>query len=123
MSIKESVTLDEAIAILNRALDEDRVAISELMLDHKVECNGALADDKTIQVGKRLKLGEHVSTVGVLGILNGLFGIDDDMYDTHYGAIGAQVDKDDGTIQLFSRVDHEKVRDWLDDQEKKNGQE
>jgi hypothetical protein len=67
-------------------------------------------------MGKRLK-------VGVLGILNGLFGIDDDMYDTHYGAIGAQVDKDDGTIQLFSRVDHEKVRDWLDDQEKKNGQE
>jgi hypothetical protein len=93
------------------------------MLDHQVECNGALADDETIQVGKRLKLGEYVSTVGVLGILNGLFGIDDDMYDTHYGAIGAQVDKDDGIIQLFSRVDHEKVRDWLDDQEKKNGQE
>jgi len=120
MPIKESVTLDEAIAILNRALEEDRVAISELMLDHKVECNGALADDETIQVGKRLKLGESVSTVGVLGILNGLFGIDDDMYDTHYGAIGAQVDKDDGTIQSFSRVDHEKVRDWLDSREEED---
>jgi hypothetical protein len=120
MPIKESVTLDDAIAILNRALEEDRVAISELILDHKVECNGALADDETIQVGKRLKLGEPVSTVGVLGILNGLFGIDDDMYDTQYGAIGAQVDKDDGTIQSFSRVDHEKVRDWLDSREEED---
>lgn len=104
MPIKQSVTLDETICVLNRALQKDRDAISKLFLRRKVKCNDELADDETIQVGKR----GNSPTIGPIGILNGLFGIDDDMdtgYGTCYGAIGARVG-DDGNIVTFEKVDH-----------------
>jgi hypothetical protein len=106
--IKESVTIDEVIAILNRALEEDRGAISELMLDHKVVCNKGLAEDETIQVGRRTKSGNSENIVGVLGLLNGLFGVNDGEHGTHYGAIAARVDGKEGIIKSFTRLDHEK---------------
>jgi hypothetical protein len=108
MPIKESVTIDEAITIPNRALEKDHGAISELILDHKVVCNEELAEDETIQVGRRTKFGNSKNMVGVLGLLNGIFGVNDGEHGTHYGAIAARVDGKEGIIRSFTRLDREK---------------
>lgn len=69
--------IDQAITVLNEAFDADRVAITLLMLRSRVPCNDALAEHPTIQVGRddygRLE-------VGPLGLINGLFGVDDESY-------------------------------------------
>lgn len=67
--------IDIAIDILNEALEADREAICKL-LDYKVECNDSLANHATIQVG----MLNGKSQVGMLGIINGLFGVDEDGY-------------------------------------------
>jgi len=70
--IKESITLDEAIAFLNSLIKVDANAMEGLVL-HKVPCNDDMVDHETVQV-KRTEF-EVVGHVGMLGILNGLFGI------------------------------------------------
>lgn len=59
-----------AVAVLNSALEADRAAVSKLFA-YRVECNAALRDHPTIQVGG----GDKYSDVGVMGVINGLFGI------------------------------------------------
>lgn len=71
--IKQSVTVDEVIAYLNELIDIDRVAIAALIAN-RVPCNEELAKHPTVQV-----YAQHGGyLVGMLGILNGLFGICDD---------------------------------------------
>lgn len=72
--IKESITPDEAIELLNSAIKADKAAIDNLV-NARVACNLELADHPTIQVGC---YGGKGCNVGLLGILNGLFGIADD---------------------------------------------
>ena len=68
--IRESITVDQALEVLNRAVDSDREAIQNL-IDCRVCCNDKLSADPEIQVGI-YHIGKP--TVGVLGLLNGLFG-------------------------------------------------
>ena len=49
MENARSVTAEEAVEILNRALSRDRVAVSQILLA-RVPCNADLADDETVQV-------------------------------------------------------------------------
>jgi hypothetical protein len=97
MQTRESITIDEAIAILNKALKIDRRAISGLVLDHRVRCNSELFEDETIPVSRSSFNGCFI--VGLLDILNGLFG-------------GIRINFDPGTglIKSFSRMDSEKNR-------------
>lgn len=71
--IKEFITPDEAIELLNSAIKADKEAINNLV-NSRVACNLELAEHPTIQVGCDIEECE----VGLLGILNGLFGIADD---------------------------------------------
>jgi len=57
----------EAVAVLNRALAADPVAMNTLFA-YRVNCNQQLSDDPTIQVAS-------ANTVSVLGLINGLLGI------------------------------------------------
>ena len=82
--IKESVIVDEVIALLNEAVALDRKAMENL-LNARVECNEALADHPTIQVSNYFVPGKYV--VGILGILNGIFGISE----TGFGVIAANM--------------------------------
>ena len=67
------VTVDAAIAVLNRALEADPKALSDLVAA-RVPCNAALADDPTVQCGE---CGCIPLAVGLLGIINGIFGADE----------------------------------------------
>jgi hypothetical protein len=71
-----SISLDDAIVFLNEALALDPEGITRLV-NARVPCNLALADHPTIQCGV-VSLGPLAHEVGLLGILNGLFGIRDD---------------------------------------------
>lgn len=93
MPIKQSITIQDAIDLLNDALKCDPVAITSLT-SHRVLCNLKLADHKLIQVGSN----EGTYRVGLLGIINGLFGVDD----KGYGPIAAIVDVFDLTVERFT---------------------
>lgn len=84
--MKTKLLMAEAfVAVLNRALESDSAAIDQLF-DHRVKCNEALADDPSIQVRAR---DGGVTTLGVLGLINGLIGISD----YGFGLIAAEVEE------------------------------
>ena len=71
MQQRSSVTIQEVVDYLNELMELDRVAVGAL-INNRVPCNQALAEHPTCQV--RAQDGGHV--VGLLGILNGMFGVD-----------------------------------------------
>lgn len=78
--IEDPVSVDQAIRVLNQATEDDRQAMAALVED-RIPCSRRLARHPSIQVGRAH--GGH--RVGMLGIINGLFGIDD----RGYGPISA----------------------------------
>jgi hypothetical protein len=71
----DSVSLQDAIAYLNDLIELDAAAIVAL-INQRVPCNRQLAEHETCQVYKT----DDGYVVGLLGILNGLFGIRSDGY-------------------------------------------
>ena len=93
----KTVTLEHALEILNQAVAADSRAMTYLLAS-RVQCNHQLSDHPTIQCGK-----DHcgkVATVGLLGILNGIFGKRED----GYGHITAVL-KDGGDVSGFVETD------------------
>ena len=70
--MNDSVTVDDAISLLNDLIILDRPAIAAL-LANRVPCNENLAKHPTVQVTYQ----HHSYHVGMFGIINGLFGVDD----------------------------------------------
>lgn len=81
--LKESVTPQDVVDLLNEIAKTDKEALKAL-INLRVPCNKALADHPTIQTVN--KDGQYV--VGILGILNGLFGVGPD----HYGCLSVVED-------------------------------
>lgn len=91
--LRENVSYYEVVSILNRALEADPAAIQQLV-HNRVICNKKIADDESIQVGRRRTGGYRV---GILGVLNGLFGQKKD----GSGVIAAKYDMETGEIVRF----------------------
>jgi len=68
------VKAKDAVAFLNEAFEADPKAIAALV-DARVPCNERMASHETIQVQEN---EDKSCSVGLLGILNGLFGINHD---------------------------------------------
>ncbi len=83
---RNEVTVDQVVELLNAALALDDVAITNL-LQTRVACNKKLAEHQTIQVGLQPH-SEKEYEVGILGLINGMFGIDEESW----GAIAAELD-------------------------------
>lgn len=98
--LKETVSIDDVLEVLNRIVNTDPQAAHDL-IETRVDCSDALAKDPTIQVAKKevAMLGTTAKfySVGILGVLNGIFGVHDD----NYGAIQVTME-DDGTVVGFS---------------------
>lgn len=75
--IKNQISIDEVIEFLNSLLIYDRQAIQNL-INIRVFCNKELAEHPTIQTLKE----EGYYYVGMVGILNGLFGIRENGFGT-----------------------------------------
>lgn len=91
--IRLAASIRHAVDVLNRALCADPDAVAELV-NARVPCNLSLAKDPTIQVAADGDGGTY--RVGLLGIVNGIFGIDGD----GWGPITAQFD-DRGKLEEF----------------------
>lgn len=89
--IRNIVTIDRAITLLNEILELDSKALHSL-INSRVSCNKELANHPTIQVNE-------FHQVGLLGVLNGLFGIDKN----GWGGICMVVTKE-GKIEGFKRT-------------------
>jgi hypothetical protein len=72
--IKRSVTAEDAVALLNEAARLDPTALRAL-IETRHRCTPDLADHPTIQVGFD---EEDNFCINLVGVLNGLFGIDDE---------------------------------------------
>jgi len=83
----DTVTIDETIGFLNKLISVDSEAVHDLV-ETRVPCNEEFANHPTVQVVSG-QSGQEAQ-VGLLGILNGLFGIDN----KGYGPISAIFDKD-----------------------------
>lgn len=92
---ESSVTIARAIELLNEliALDEDAVTA---LFENRVPCNEALADHPTVQI---VVNAENKYTVGLLGIINGMFGVDG----RGIGQIGAAYSDETGKVLYCMR--------------------
>lgn len=68
--IQNATTIAAAVDYLNSLAEADRTAV-EALIEHRVLCNDALRRHPTCQAG-----GTPV-VVGMLGVINGLFGTDE----------------------------------------------
>ena len=79
--LKETVTIDEVLEVLNRIVKTDPQAAHDLV-ETRVDCNDSLVKDPTIQVAKEeipmLGTTGTFYSVGLLGVLNGIFGVHED---------------------------------------------
>lgn len=88
-------TPEECIEVLNRIHAADPTVLPALIA-HRVACNKAVADDPTVQVGRYGPPQSDIWEVGLLGVINGIFGI----REGSQGWIGAYYD-DDRTLLRF----------------------
>lgn len=109
--MRDSVTVDEVIGLLNEIVRLDRLAVQKLV-EARVQCNRELADHPSVQTlaDPTEPHESHKYSVGVLGVLNGLFGVDE----RGYGPISAKFEKDDsgkmGDLIDFERTPQLAVR-------------
>jgi len=75
--MKAAATKQDVVDLLNDCFKRDPQAINALIAN-RVLCNGALADHPTVQVRMETHEGGYTYRVGLLGMLNGIFGVDDD---------------------------------------------
>lgn len=71
--IHDPCSLDQAISILNELVAADPIAMRNL-IENRVPCNEGLAEHPTAQVG----FHDNEYRIGLLGVLNGIFGIHED---------------------------------------------
>lgn len=97
MAFKKRISPEDAIRVLNEMLEADPRA-TKVLVENRVPCNKDLAEHPTIQCGAYPD-GEGPVKVGLMGVINGLFGADDD----GWGCIAAIVEED-GQILRFERI-------------------
>lgn len=88
--------VENAVAILNEALTQDRRAIQFLLAKYEI-CNSKIAENDTIQVRESEETGSIV--IGPLGLLNGILGTLPD----GSGPIGAILNDDGTLVSFFNR--------------------
>lgn len=83
--MREFVSAGHAVRFLNELARLDPVAMLALV-GQRVPCNQAIVDHPTVQVTDHAGHPE----VGLLGVLNGLFGVFDEGPQKGWGGIGAR---------------------------------
>ena len=93
------MTAEHAIAVLNEINELDPVALLALM-QFRAPCNQALANHATVQVG-----GTGCGyDVGILGIINGIFGISPSGWGRIAAVVVADEDGDITSVTSFVKT-------------------
>jgi hypothetical protein len=83
--LKKNITPKNVCDLLNEMLELD-YSCTEKLIEHRVPCNGKIADHASIQV-QQFKT-DNSPKVGLIGVLNGMFGVRKD----GMGAICYEID-------------------------------
>jgi len=103
MAIKKEIKIEEVVEFLNSLIELDPDAVKALFAV-RVNCNEKIADHPSVQVAV---FNEGFFSMGVTGILNGLFGVD-----KHgWGHITAVYD--DGKLINFQLLTDEDVANYI----------
>ena len=86
-------TIDETIDYLNSLVEADPLAV-RAVLCVRIPCNEALADHPSCIIGGGWPQGY---TVGVMGIINGIFGVNED----GYGKIAYTMNEDGSNLRFI----------------------
>jgi hypothetical protein len=70
--LAKSITAEDVCRLLNEFLDADPKCANAL-LSHRIKCNKKIANHRTIQVQQFGR--QRYPRVGIIGLLNGMFGI------------------------------------------------
>jgi hypothetical protein len=103
--IKETVSIDEAIALLNEILQLDP-EVANIMVKHHFICNEMIANHATIQVqATEMNPFQRVGNktegwVGILGVINGMFGV----HENGMGPICYEINKNEMIVR-FKRTE------------------
>lgn len=98
----DTANLDQVVSFLNELVCLDRQAV-ELLVETRVRCNQAMLSHPTVQVREN---DDGHPTVGLLGIVNGMFGTQPDgSAKPGWGHVAAQFDDKTGKLMGFIRVD------------------
>jgi len=110
----EFVSINEVIQFLNELLQIDSDAINKL-LSLRVSCNKELDKHETVQTFAAPVKGvtaddgpKTIPVVGILGIINGMFGVNSD----NFGAIMIMIERKTGKAVKFGLVDAERMLDF-----------
>lgn len=99
----QTINPDLLIQYLNSLVALDAYAISKL-IDYRVPVNKALTDHETVQILQKGTEENPEYCVGLLGILNGLCGVDED----GWGYIVAVCDTDNNISKFIHKKDRNK---------------
>ena len=98
---KKKITVQDVLDLLNELLQQDPEAVKALV-NSRVRCNKRVANHPTIQVAARNSgtsdVLDEIYEFGLLGLLNGLFGVDEN----GYGPFMAVFDEDEITEFITS---------------------
>lgn len=89
----DTEAIDQAVEVLNRIHKADPSVLDSL-IRYRVPCNEELANDPTVQV----RVHHEVTDVGILGIINGLFGVDENNWGYIYANFNGM-----GYLENFTR--------------------
>lgn len=100
MPLNNSTSVQEVCDLLNEILRAD-YECTKTLISHRVKCNTTIANHPTVQVQQFDP--KQPPMVGLLGFLNGLFGIRED----GMGAIIMELDDDDIILRFVPTPDKE----------------
>jgi hypothetical protein len=91
--LKKKVTAQDVCDLLNDMLVLDRKGTTAIV-NHRHVCNKKISDHPTLMVRTVVEDKKKISTIGLIGILNGIFGIRPDgmgdiCYDVEKGKINS----------------------------------
>lgn len=101
--LNDPLSVAKAIETLNELLKLDPNAV-EALFKYRVPCNKDLTNHPTVQV--KCYDPDKIDKVGLLGLLNGLFGTFDEGPKKGWGPIAAVLESAEGPVLSFRRTDN-----------------
>lgn len=97
---EETIAVKDVIAMLNEIHQLDPELTTNMVL-HRFPCNEGVKNHKTVQAHCYGDASVENPKVGIVGLLNGILGIDSN----HFGPVAANFEKDGGPLLGFKMTD------------------